>query len=107
VALHNRLTITDGNRDRIKKNIGLLSGFFQHHNDVFSWHPPHGGSLCFPRLTSEKNSFDFCHNLIANTGIMLLPSRIFDYGDHHVRVGLGRENLGEILDVLDDYLPIH
>ena len=27
--------------------------------------------------------------------MLLLPSTVFDHGDHHVRVGLGRPTIGE------------
>jgi hypothetical protein len=35
---------------------------------------------------------------------MILPSTVYGYGDHHVRLGLGREDLPTVLDVLDEYL---
>ncbi len=35
---------------------------------------------------------------------MLAPSRIFDFGDQHVRIGFGREDLPDVLDRFGEYL---
>ena len=35
---------------------------------------------------------------------MLLPSTVFDYGDTHVRVGLGRASFGEALAAVEEWL---
>jgi aspartate/methionine/tyrosine aminotransferase len=107
IALRNRQTITRDHLARIEGNIDLLTAFMHRHEGRFSWQPPQGGSVCFPRLTTRQPASDFCRNLIAHTGIMLLPSSLFDYDDHHVRIGLGRDDLGKILDLLDNYLQTH
>lgn len=104
MALRNRDTIVAGHLARVKKNIANLAEFIQQHDDFFSWHPPRAGSICFPKMSSVGSTAVFCRQLLENTGIMLLPSRMFDYGDQHVRIGLGRDNLGDVLTRLDDYL---
>ena len=38
-------------------------------------------------------------------GIMLLPSSVFQFGDEHVRIGLGRENMPDVLARLESALP--
>jgi len=35
---------------------------------------------------------------------MLAPSRVFQYDDQHVRVGFGRDNLPQVLDLFAKYL---
>lgn len=104
IALRNRDTIVAGHLARVKKNIDILAEFIQQHDDFFSWHPPRGGSICFPKMKSVGSTAAFCRQLVTDTGIMLLPSGVFDYGDQHVRIGLGRDNLDNILTRLDDYL---
>jgi aspartate/methionine/tyrosine aminotransferase len=42
--------------------------------------------------------------LLAETGIMLAPSPAFLYGDQHVRIGYGREDLPQVLELFGDYL---
>jgi len=39
-----------------------------------------------------------------NIGIMLLPSETFEYGNSHARIGFGRENMKEVLDILEKYI---
>jgi hypothetical protein len=34
----------------------------------------------------------------------LAPSRAFQFGEHHVRIGFGRENLPQVLPRLAQYL---
>ena len=65
---------------------------------------PQGGSICFPRMLPFDNTYRFCQKLIEETGIMLVPSRLFAFGDNHVRIGFGRENLIEVIDRFDIYL---
>ncbi len=56
------------------------------------------------KLNIDIPSFDYCENLIRNTGIMMIPSEMFDYGNSHVRIGFGRKNFGEILDVWNTHI---
>ena len=35
---------------------------------------------------------------------MIVPSAVFGWGDWHVRIGLGRAGLPEVLAKLEDYL---
>jgi hypothetical protein len=35
---------------------------------------------------------------------MLVPSEIFEYGSGYVRIGFGRKNFPEILDIFHDYI---
>ena len=55
-------------------------------------------------MTLAADTYAFCEKLVAETGIMLVPSRLFQYGDHHVRFGFGRENLPAIIERFADAL---
>lgn len=104
MALKSREEIIARQRTRTAKNLALLDKFFQEFSDLFTWNRPRGGSICLPRMTACDNTYDFCRELIEQTGIMLVPSRMFQFGDHHVRFGFGRENLPEVLARFADYL---
>ena len=104
IALRNRRSIVDHHTARVRKNVSALERFISEHQEHFSWHPPIGGSICFPRMLSVENTYDFCELLVAETGIMMAPSRVFQYGDHHVRVGIGRDNFPKVLDLFGKYL---
>jgi len=104
MALQSRDTIIGKQLERIHRNLEVLDKFFRDHPDLFHWNRPAGSSVCFPRMLTVQYTFTFCEQLVVETGIMLVPSRMFQYGDHHVRVGFGRENLPEVLMRFDDYL---
>jgi len=104
MALQSRDTIIAQQMERIHRNLAVLDEFFQEHLDLFRWNRPIGSSVCFPRMLTVQDTYSFCEQLVSETGIMLVPSRMFQYGDHHVRIGFGRENLPEVLLRFEDYL---
>jgi len=104
IALRNRKSIIDQQIKRVRKNVALLETFISEHQIQFSWVRPLGGSICFPRMLAVDNTYDFCEQLVAETGIMMAPSRVFQYGDHHVRVGVGRDNLPLVLSLFANYM---
>lgn len=104
MALRSRATIIDQQLRRVHKNITVLEAFFAEHEDCFRWNRPVGGSMCFPRLLLSQGASKFCEDLVQETGIMLAPSSVFHFGDHHVRIGFGRENLPEVIKLFEDYL---
>jgi aspartate/methionine/tyrosine aminotransferase len=89
---------------RIRKNIKILDDFFSKYSDCMCWKRPLGGSICFPRISLTDDTFGFCETLIRETGIMLVPSKIFQYGNHHVRIGFGRENFPEVIARFSAYI---
>lgn len=55
-------------------------------------------------MEAVENTFRFCEDLVREAGIMLAPSRMFHYGDRHVRFWFGRDDLAEGLERLSGYL---
>ena len=55
-------------------------------------------------MTAVDDTYEFCERLVQETGIMLAPSRTFQFGNHHVRVGFGRENLPLVIEQFARYL---
>jgi aspartate/methionine/tyrosine aminotransferase len=104
LALRRREPILQGQLARLRKNLAVLEAFFERFTDCFQWNRPLGGSICFPRLTIVTETYDFCERLVAETGIMLVPSRVLQFGDNHVRIGFGRQNLPEVLALFADYM---
>ncbi len=107
IALDNRETILKQQITRLQRNFGALEGFFDRYGDLIRWNKPLGGSVCFPRVVCVPDTFAFCERLREETGIMLLPSREFQFGNHHVRIGFGRENLPPVLEIWAEYLDQH
>lgn len=104
IALRNRQAVIAEQQERLGRNLRVLDRFFGEYRDIFQYQPPRAGSVCFPRLVAADSSDEFCEQLVAEAGILLVPSRVFQYGDHHLRVGFGRENLPEVIGRFSDYL---
>ncbi len=124
MALRSRERILRVHRDRVRRNVESAAQFFTRHVARFRWVPPQGGTVCFPRLlpggegTSvpgvertdspeqlhREGTEAFCARILRDTGVLLLPSIVYDYGDEHFRLGLGRDDFAEGLNVLDAYL---
>ena len=89
---------------RIGRNLALLDSFFEDYRDRFEWVRPQAGTIAFPRLKGSEGAYDFCQRVVTEAGIMLLPSTVYDYGDQHIRLGFGRENMPEALGKLREWL---
>jgi len=104
IGIRNREQIIERQLARLHKNLSVLDGFFDDYRDCFSWSRPIGSSVCFPRMLLKQDTSIFCDELVNKAGIMLVPSRLFQYGERHVRIGFGRENLPEVISVFATYL---
>jgi len=104
LALRNRDKIVQRNRAIIAANIEICDRFFLNHANLFNWTAPKGGSTAFPSIKQVTDVEEFCIDLVNQRGVLLLPSTYFDYEKQNFRIGLGRKNLPECIEKLDDYL---
>ncbi|MCD2260919.1 aminotransferase class I/II-fold pyridoxal phosphate-dependent enzyme [Psychroserpens luteolus] len=107
IALNNMDKFVQPNLQKIQSNIVLFSEFHKRNNHLFDFHKPKSGSTAFIKFKSNETSFQFAEKLVKETGIMLLPSETFEYGTSHARVGFGRANMPEMLDVFQKYITKH
>lgn len=112
IALKARKTILARNRALVRNNAGLLGSFFAEFEDLFEWVRPDGGCVGFPRYTGPKNTNQFCEDLVNETGILLLPPKIYTSEllptpQDRFRIGFGRDGLAEGLEVFRRYLLSH
>jgi aspartate/methionine/tyrosine aminotransferase len=103
MGLRSRNAILTANRERVRRNIDTAETFFAGQASSMTWVPPQAGTVCFPRLTGG-DSEAFCARVLRDAGVLLLPSTVYDHGDSHFRLGLGRDDFGVGLEVLDTYL---
>ena len=104
IALQNKDEVVATQNARLARNMTLLENFMAKYAHIFRWNKPRGGSICFPRMLNVESTLDFADKLVAEAGIMIAPSHVFDYGHQHFRIGFGRENFREVLGVFGDYL---
>ena len=103
VAMRNRQKLAERNLGIIKHNLTVIDDLFMHHSSLFTWNRPTAGSMGFPRLL-KGNVEDFCDNLVKKAGVLLLPGTMYDDSHNHFRLGLGRKNLPQAVERLEEYL---
>ena len=83
----------------MRRNLPLLDGFFERHAGTFAWIRPTASPIGFPRVTGLGDLTRFCEQL-AVAGVLLLPGSVYDQPDH-VRIGFGRANMPDALNLLE------
>ena len=109
IALKARETILRRNRTLVNGNAAKLTDFFNEFHDLFQWIRPDGGCVGFPRYTGPKDTNQFCEDLVKDTGILLLPPKIYtsellETPRDRFRIGFGRSGIGKGLAVFREYL---
>jgi aspartate/methionine/tyrosine aminotransferase len=103
VAMRNRHKLVERNLGIIKDNLTIMDDFFTRHSDWFSWVRPQGGSMAFPCLL-KGDVEKFCDELVNKAGVLLLPGSVYDDSHNHFRLGLGRKNLPQAVEKLEEFL---
>lgn len=103
IALKNTVQLQKRCRSIVARNLLLAKSFFAKRKDRFGWRRPAGGPVALVRFHSGQTQ-TFCEEAAQRAGIMLVPSSIFEWGDNHIRFGLGRTNFAEALEALEHYL---
>jgi aspartate/methionine/tyrosine aminotransferase len=101
MAIRARDRIIGRNNQIIDENTGLFEDFLVCHGDTFSWVKPVGGCTGFVRYHGKETTDDLAQKLIDSCGVLIMPSSIYDAGTKHFRIGLGRQNFGEGLSLLE------
>lgn len=105
VALNQAEAIIQRNVGIIRANLGYVEKFMTRWPDLFTWNEPRAGPVAFGGLR-EGSAAAFCQIVVRQSGALLVPSTLFDFGDSHIRWGLGRRNFQKGLSVLDAYLAV-
>jgi aspartate/methionine/tyrosine aminotransferase len=108
-ALRRGEEIVARNRAIIARNLPLFDAFFAAHADLFAWEHPQAGCVCFPRYLGADGVEAFCHDLVEQAGVVLLPASIYasELGEvpaDRFRIGVGRADPEPALDALGEWL---
>jgi len=109
IALKAADRILARNRTLIDENLERLDTFFARWDDRFAWRRPDGGCIAYPRYLGREGVDVFANTLVEKAGVLLLPaanyqSALSSTPPDRFRIGFGRYDCGEALDVLDAYL---
>jgi aspartate/methionine/tyrosine aminotransferase len=106
LAMRNRKRLVERNLGIIKENLSIMDDFFARHANLFEWVRPKAGSMAFPRYLGG-NVEQFCDELVKKAGVLLLPGSVYDDARNHFRLGLGRRNLPQAVERLEEFLRNH
>lgn len=104
IALEARDKILRRNMSIIQNNLAVLEQFFTEYSDTFSWIRPCAGTIAFVEFSGEMTVEQLADELVSTKGLMILPSSVFDYEGNFFRLGFGRRNMPEALQLLQDYI---
>jgi len=109
IALKARNKILIRNNKLIFGNLNKLDNFFLEFPNTFEWKRPDGGAVAYPKYIGPGSTDQFCQDLLEETGIMILPPRIYksellDTPQDRFRIGFGRSGMDEMLEVFYHYL---
>jgi aspartate/methionine/tyrosine aminotransferase len=95
--------LAERSRKTVWENLKLADAFFACWPEVFRWNRPQAGSVALVGLR-QASAKAFSEQLVAETGVLLLPGTCLGSDDHHVRFGFGRHDFVAGLERLDRYL---
>ena len=104
IALQQKEAVIARSLSIIQTNLAEIESFAKQNSSWFKWRTPKAGSIAFPKLDIQGSVMDFCQDLVNKKGVMLLPHNVYDFSRPHVRIGFGRKNLPEVLDVFNSYV---
>ncbi|TQV73317.1 aminotransferase class I/II-fold pyridoxal phosphate-dependent enzyme [Denitrobaculum tricleocarpae] len=109
IALGVRDKILERNRALLRRNIAELDRFFADYPKLFEWRHPDGGCIAYPRYIGQGDVESFCHDLIEENGVLLLPASIYrselmEAPTDRFRIGFGREKIEEGVTAFRDFL---
>lgn len=109
IAVRNRDRIIARNCAIIDENLPKLDDFFGRFPELFEWRRPDGSCTAYPRYKGAEGVEQFTRELIEKSGVLLLPSTIYqsDLGptpDDRFRIGFGRRAMDDGLTAMTRHL---
>jgi aspartate/methionine/tyrosine aminotransferase len=101
MALRARDRVLDRSRAIVARHLPVLHAFMHRHAEHLSWVPPRAGSTCFPRFRRDVDAERAAEQLIREVGVVIVPGARFDFDRAHFRIGYGRENMAEALELIE------
>lgn len=98
IALNNSERFIEVNLEKIRGNKEIFKSFVNRHPELFQdYHETQAGSTALVKVRLNEPALSYAEKLVKRTGVMLVPSEMFEYGDQHFRIGFGRANMREAL----------
>jgi len=91
------------NKAIIRENLALAGPFFHRWQALFDWRRPHAGSVALVGV-HVPSATAYCHQLVRDTGVLLLPGTFMGTEDRYVRFGFGRKGFPAALRYYEAHL---
>ena len=93
----------------MNSNAEKVVNFFNEFPDLFEWQRSDGSCVGYPRYKGPGDTNQFCEDLVEKTGVLLLPPKIYHSElmktpQDRFRIGFGRKNIEQGLEVFRNYL---
>ncbi len=88
IALAHGTELRERTRKIVADNVALFDEVIATSRGRLRWFRPVAGTMGFARVDGSATAF--AADVLARHGVLFAPSPLFDAGDEHVRVGLGR-----------------
>lgn len=92
----------------ISSNLELADQFFSRWPHYFAWRRPQAGSVGLVELNlvalGQQNATDYCHQLVRDSGVLLLPGECLGCESPFVRFGFGRRSFPEAIGAYEAVL---
>ena len=98
MAIRNQEALFKRHRDRVHSHLERLTAFIAEHAGKLELARPLGSTVCLVRVLDDSAE-ELARRCAQEHGLMLVPSTVFEFGDHHIRIGMGLRNFPECLDV--------
>lgn len=109
IALKAGERLLERNRAIVRENLEALGAFFADHETLFEWSRPDGGCVCYPKFLGGAGVETFCHRLVEEEGVLLIPASIYrsdllETPSDRFRIGFGRRGIEAGLGVMRDFI---
>lgn len=92
-------------RGIIRDNLPNVTAWLDQRPELFSYHPPDAGAICYVRYHFDINSSELVERLRTEKSVLVVPGDHFGM-DHYLRIGFGNPatELGGALDRVSELL---
>ena len=104
IAMRNAETLLKRNHEIILENLKIAEAFFKKHRKMFKWIQPNGGALAFPKLLSNLGVAEMSEKAMEEKELLIIGERAYGLENNHFRIGMGRRDFKEALDVFEDFV---
>ena len=104
VALKHSDKLLERNRNIIIENLKIAETFFSKYNSLFRYNRPAAGPIGFNEIKLDMPIGKFCDLLVAEQGVLLLPSDVYGFRGQYFRMGYGRKGFKTSLERFEEYL---